>query len=1824
MSDQKKTGPSRLAHGDIDAVRNALPTDAEGDALLDSLFSGVGDEDEPTVGLPSERPPRAAAPVIPRDHDDEDEATRVLGSDQLLGALEDAALAKASALAADGAAVEPRDDDDDGEEATRIVDVDALADDVSAAVAEDADDNDAATRIVDSSALGDALEEARALAAAEAGRSAGTPAPQPVADEATTADEPAFEEPAFEEPAFEEPVFEEPAVAAAPAATAPETDEPVFEEPVLAAPAPPEEPARPAEELAAEPEPEPEAEVEQPTIAPPPPPRRTVPPRVAPLASDFPNERDASAHLVAAHARDGWAARAAWLREEAGAREGAAKASALLVVSELFAMAGDDQPARECAKEALAQAPSSPIAHRQVRGLAAQAGEWPAVLEALDTEARVMPTAASRAHSSWFGSEVARIKLGDTAGAKHRAEQAMRAHAADPRPHVDQFCEALAEADAGERATRPRLPAEAELAPLAASLAQSLAHRGLPSGVAHTPTHYERVVRARAALGAARLDEALSQLEGLVEEPSVGGGAAWLVASLASPRAETRSRAVAALGRVTGGTHGPAALRTLAARAIEGGDVEAARRALASGDSEAFSAADRVTLGALAGASLDETAAWMDTLVDDEELAPISLAGRSALRAEAEVATLAHGANAPAGEGRGRVAAELGRSLAKLALASPDDASRARGEVELGLGRLARLAPGSPLGRALSLELDRESGAVERVAEGLSSVHEGSADPHGERDAALAAALVAELARNDHRAAAEVDRAFAKDPTHGAALRFAVARAKPDVAARLLAEHADALPASPASSLLLTEAAARLATTNGPDAEGLLRRALEADPKSPFAAALGEQLAGARHDRESLLEWLRVRREAATDPLEQAELLVREASVLAESDRASATALLEEAHRARPDDLGLRELYERTSPEPLADGAAYRATRAAADPEGPDAAWLATQGALASEQAGDLQTAASLAQIAQKAGEKDLAPLVAYRAALGGHGTAELVSMLLPRARNSADVDERVEIYEQLAELDELGRGDKASGLLFRRTILEDQPGHLPTLRRVAHALTTEAREDELEPVALELAKRLEGAEAVAHASLSARIRLRTDNWDATREPVMLAYRTTPRSLWALRQAAAHARAAGDHRLAVEADLELAMRTDRPSEIATLSLRAAENALAAGDRQTARSLFERATEACPGHYRAQLLLADMLEEDGEHAGAAGTYEAAANASVVATEQVRLMHHAAMLWADHVGDPPRARRALEIAAELDPSYADVFPRLQAIYVAEGARAELADLLKRRLDVVTDPEERVAMEVLRGKALAEVGDSGAAKEALSAALDANPDHVDALGSFATICREEGDWEGAESALIRLARLDSDPAKQAEIYLQLGGIYDEHLPNPGRAETAYLEILKRVPEDITARERLVSLYARTGDWARAVAEQTNLVNGAAEAEDKCRRTIELAGIHETSGDAKKAEATLVAARKAWPKDVALLESLARFYQRSGQLPAANVLLDRAVSDARRALGTGRFEAQLFETVALVAELRGKGDAALVAKAVVGALEGEPAELGGAGDAAADPKLDELLAPEVLTPAFRELLHRTGSFLDAAVPFELAAVRATPIPPNNPVGEAIRKLAAAYRLPSIAIHVTPALGQVCIAANTSPHTIVLGASLLASPRDDVRTFLVHRALKVLADNTAAFSRTAPIDLWPLVAAYLKAFSPSWTPPAVDAAKLTDFYGRVTRAIKDRSDPHLGLLAAEVIGAIGNRASTLNTVVNGWGERVALLAGGDLNAALTGIAWAGGNPNAPPPTGKDRLTWISRNAGARELVVFAVSDAFAEARSRAGLGSRG
>lgn len=1536
-------------------------------------------------------------------------------------------------------------------------------------------------------------------------------------------------------------------------------------------------------------------------------------------APSFPDEQDASAHLVGTQQRDAWSERAAWLRAEAEAIEDkGARARALIAVCELYAMAGEEQTARAIAAEVRTLAPSSALAHHQLRGLLIRDQDWQGALEVLDSEARVLPTNAARVHAAMLGSEIARLRIEDEDGAKKRLDTAQRSDANDPRPFVQRFAEALGDTTDPNAFTKVRAPETKALSPLRDAFSKVSIHRGnAPRGSKNVVSTYDALLRARTALENGDVPLAVAMLGRLQSAASLKGGAGWLASMLAAARKETRAHAIEAVRSALDGTHAADARRTLAARAIELGDAQAARSAMEGSDTIAFSAADRLALTALTGGSREVFEEAVEAAAGDDDLIPL-LAASSAVTRDLE------GSSANligAGAAAARAGAALGRALG--ALRADDKPLTTNDALAASILGYTEFVPESGTGRALTLELDLEGKAGAKIAKAVASWRGDQSE--NDRDSALASALLSELAGNTKQANESYERARAADSAHEAAARASAANADATNAASILSELSQSMQPGTRAALVLTEAANRLLELDSPgssiedERDKLLRGAAEMDPQMPLSIHVGEGIARSSGDRDGLIAWLHARREAGDDPIEQARDYLREALITPEG-AAHATGLLVHALKARPDDIGLRELFERLSPERPADRAAFRAERAAAS-QGAEAARFALDAALEYERDGAFANAAGMAKEAIAAGENLLAPLAAYRMALAGHGTAELIESLLARAKATEDETERLETYERLAELDEIGRNDPGNALLWRRTILESAATHLPTLRRVASTLIVAGRDEELEPVVFATAKTLEGPEAIAHAQLSARLRLRLKGWDETRESVEVAYKNEPRGIWALRQTAAHARAQGNESLAMNVDIELAGRTERTAEISTLSLRAAESAGRAGDLEKARELLDKAIEASPSHLLLHLERARILEALGNATDAAESFEAAAQTSVTPEERVQNLYKAAVLWADKANNSERARGSFEHVFSTDPSYRDVFQRLKDVYVATNARAELAGLLERRLEAVTDPQERVDMEIMRGRALADIGDAAAAKRALAAALEQYPDHVEALSAFAEVSAKEEDWEGAEQAWIRLARLLSEPERQSDLYMRLGELYDGPLPNPERAELAYQEVLKRFPDNEPAREKLVELYKKTGNTAKALEQQTTLINNVEDPEAKCRRTTGLASIYESMGDAKKAEQTLLQARKTWPKDDTALHALASFYQRTSQEQQANVLLERAVADARRALGTGRFEPYLFSTVATVAELRGKPAQARIARASVASLDGGAVDLTGAGDAAGDASLDELVAPDIMTPAFRDLLQRTGPLLDNAVTFDVNSVRGTPLPPPQAaLGDEIKSLARAYGIGDIKIYQSAALGAVCVPASSHPATLVIGQALVTSDNAAVRTFLIHRALKVIQTNASAFARTAPIDLWPLLAAYLKALNSAFSPQGVDPAKLTEASAKIAKAMTGAVDAQVRTLAADVIGSIGNRASTLNTAINGWGARAGLLAVGDPNVALTGIAWAGGHTNQPPAAGKDRLTWIGRNAEARELIVFSVSDAYSDARARLGL----
>jgi tetratricopeptide (TPR) repeat protein len=1497
-------------------------------------------------------------------------------------------------------------------------------------------------------------------------------------------------------------------------------------------------------------------------------------------ARSYAPERDAAAK-GGTPAGNAVLARARWLESEARSLDDlAARARQLLVASELHALQGDTATARQLALEARDLAPEVALVHFQVRGLSSPDAPTE-IVEAIDVALASDASKAAKAHAILYAADVLRAN-GDDEAARQRWDAVAALAPDDARVVLGRAAAALARDEL--TGTALEVPAGDDLRVMARAVSAARRVRGadaLPGNDEFLAADSLR--KARLALQQGEVAKAGDAVAELSAVPELRLGAAWLAFALRGTSTAQRAASLEGLRIV----NDPRARRALAARAMELGDATAIEKATT--DEGTFSPPERLVLAVLGGAGEDAIHALASEVAREG-------AAYGALVAATDPARLA-------GDERDRRALHLGRVLSR-----GDSNDEAEGAVR------ARMQDEPNEASPLALDFARRAERWSEVIDGIRAWQR--------PEAALAAALLAERVADTTSAKAAYSDARAADPKNETALR---ALAALDSAVNLptgllaLADEIDGVR----GALLRLEAVSRHGAFDDDAKLSILEQIQRSVPDIPIASFLAERIARRHGTVDVVLRWIRNRRAIATDPLESAIDAVREALLVADADAVLASELLEEAHRARPDDFALRDLYERLSAEPPADRAAWREARASRA-TGDTQKLLLLEAAHDYERIGDKAGALRAATAAASGSTSGLERIVLERTEVLAGSVARLSDELLEQARGAEDPVLRREAYERLSDLDLTGRNDAGSALLWHRAILDDVGSHPASLRHVEQALLSEGRDDELVPIFIAVAQLLDGTtggECTAHAEIAARLMMRGGDWDGTREIATLARRQPMPALWALRLHNAHARAHSDHSSDLESTLALAARATRSPEIAALLVRAADAANRVGDTHQAKALYERAAKEDPGDVVAWQRLGDACTREGDRAGAAAAFESVARSSVVRAHQLAAWYDAAILWLDGVNDIEHGTAALEQAASIQVTHADVFPRLSSLYAASGARAELAALLEKRGESITDPNERVVLEIERGRVLAEVGDTAAAKTAFEVALEQQPDHAGALAGYGDLAASIEDWETAEKAWVRLARLLSTPEEQTRVYMRLGDLYFDRAPNLSRAELAYQEVLKRAPDDIATMERLVQVYCRQNDPARALEMQQALIGRATDASDRRRRLIELSVIHEeTSHDARKAEQALETARREFPADVGVLRALAEFYTRHKQGPAVHMLLDRAAADARRAFGAGRFAPAIFEIMAAVYDLRGKKDASNVVSATLAAYTAAPATIHGADARSGDVRLDEVLAPDALSPALRALLARTGDALDAVYPVDARAIHAAALPSSaQSLRDLAQSIAAGMGIQGLQMYVSPDLGSSVLAAGSTPPTIVVGEALLAPSSVLARTFLLVRALKLVQAHAAALPRVPAKDLPALIAAWLQAFNPTWQPQGIPAPQLAEIGRRLSQVMARRVDPDVGLIALEVAGSIGTLAAALGPAALTWANRTGLLAVGDPNAALDGIAWTLGQTTGAPRSPQERASWIARTPEAKEIIAYSVSEQYSDARTRAG-----
>jgi hypothetical protein len=199
----------------------------------------------------------------------------------------------------------------------------------------------------------------------------------------------------------------------------------------------------------------------------------------------------------------------------------------------------------------------------------------------------------------------------------------------------------------------------------------------------------------------------------------------------------------------------------------------------------------------------------------------------------------------------------------------------------------------------------------------------------------------------------------------------------------------------------------------------------------------------------------------------------------------------------------------------------------------------------------------------------------------------------------------------------------------------------------------------------------------------------------------------------------------------------------------------------------------------------------------------------------------------------------------------------------------------------------------------------------------------------------------------------------------------------------------------------------------------------------------------------------------------------------------------------------------------------------------------------------------------------------------------------------------------------------VSPELGLECRSRGGTRPTLVLGAALVQKAAPAVLQAVAASELKLVLANASALSRMEPDECWSTLAGFLACFDQPWAATGADAQRVARALNRLRPHVTWVPEPDLLAQLPALAQELLPRASEVPRALRVWATRTALLAIGDPGVALD-ASWSAARAATALPGDEDgRMRWIATNPEAHDLVRYGVSEAYMQARRRAGLAAR-
>ena len=231
-------------------------------------------------------------------------------------------------------------------------------------------------------------------------------------------------------------------------------------------------------------------------------------------------------------------------------------------------------------------------------------------------------------------------------------------------------------------------------------------------------------------------------------------------------------------------------------------------------------------------------------------------------------------------------------------------------------------------------------------------------------------------------------------------------------------------------------------------------------------------------------------------------------------------------------------------------------------------------------------------------------------------------------------------------------------------------------------------------------------------------------------------------------------------------------------------------------------------------------------------------------------QAELLRRLARLAGDGLKQIPRAQQAWQDLLKILPTDREGLEALSAIASAQSDWSGLADLLARRIALLSNPAEAVPLALQRANLLVEkLNDSAEAIRALEHIIsDLDPTSVEAHQALRRVAEAGNDWPRVASVAERQLSFATDPKERVERALEIGCLYRDRLQDAKKAIGAFERVVEIEPEQSDALAALASLYAETKDGEAFIATAEKVLRKTEDATQRRRLLFEMAGAAET----------------------------------------------------------------------------------------------------------------------------------------------------------------------------------------------------------------------------------------------------------------------------------------------------------------------------------------------------------------------------------------